>query len=317
MRFFTLIHIEREEKSLHNNSFVHSFDEQITLYLSCAKQLHLSLKTEGIELVIITNDKAFLDKLNKDNYPIEILEINFTLNVPSGVRFFSAHFKIEIYKYLSSLQDEYLGLIDCDIVCVNKIPACFRNLIDLKVALYYDITEQVMPAYTAERVISDKERLSGTSSIGMWAGGEFLSGTPSFFGRLYEEIEPIKLKYFNNFNTFRHQGSEMLTSVAIENMILRSDVRILDAGTLSIIGRFWSPKPMHIQKPVDAYSNHFLFHIPSDKKFIKSLSPDKLKGDSFFKEYKQHVFIFRLLESTFKGIKPYVKSVKRKINNLN
>lgn len=314
MRFFTLIHIAKDEQSMHNNSFVKSFEDQIDLYFSCAKQLHLSLQPTGIELVVITNDKALLQKLNKDEYHIEIIQKDFTLQVPSGVRFYSAHFKIEIYNYLASLKDEYIGLVDCDIVCINKMPACFRNVINAKVPLYYDITDQVTPAYSAARIISDKEKLGEIKSTGLWAGGEFIAGPPSFFARLYNEIEHIKPAYFSNFNSFNHQGDEMLTSVAIENMLLNSDIRLLDAGTLSIIARFWSHKPQHIQKSTDAYSNHFLLHLPSDKKFITNLSQHQLQGKVFFKNYKKHLFISRLLQNTFKGIKPYVKSARKKLN---
>lgn len=313
MKFFTLIHICKDEQSIHNNSFVKSFDEQINRYFSCAKQLHRSLKAAGIELIVITNDKTFLQQLNNDKYEIEILQLQFTLEVPSGVKFYSAHFKIEVYNYLSSCNEEYIGLIDCDMVCVNDIPRGFQNCIDFKVPLYYDITDQVTPAYGEDRIISDKEKLSKTKSIGLWAGGEFIAGPPHFFKKLYIEIESIKEIYFKSFNSFQHQGDEMLTSVAIEKMMLTSDVRIMDAGVLSIIARYWSPKTLHVQKSIEAYSNHFLLHLPSDKKFITSLKKNELKGKFFFKNYKQHLFISRILENAFKGIKPYAKRVRKKL----
>lgn len=314
MRFYTLVHIEKDEISLHNNSgSIRSFDEQVYLYLSCARQLHLSLKSSGIELVVITNDKAFLERLNKNEYDITILQINFTLHVPSGIKFYSAHYKIEIYKYLSSLTDDYVGLIDCDVVCINEMPDCFKNIIRYKTPLYYDITDQMVPAYGEERIINDKEKLGKTKSIGLWAGGEFIAGPPDFFERLFKEIESIKENYFRNFDSFLHQGDEMLTSVAIENMLLKSNERIIDAGVLSIIARFWSYKPIHVQRSIGVYTNHFLLHLPSDKKFIINLNENDLKGEGFFRNYKQHLFISRAIEKTFKGIKPYVKIVRKRL----
>jgi len=311
MRFFTLIHIEKEEQSIHNNGFLKSFDDQIDLYFSCAKQLHLSLKSAGLELVVLTNDKEFLNRL-KNGYDIQIIQLDFSLIVPSGVKFFSAHFKIEIYNYLASLGDKYIGLIDCDIVCVNAIPQCFKNIIASQIPLYYDITDQITPAYSAKRIIADKGKLSKTKSIGLWAGGEFLAGPPSFFAKLYKEILDIRQIYFRNFSSFCHQGSEMLTSAAIENMLMKSDVRIIDAGSLSIIGRFWSHLPVHVQKRVDAYGKHFLFHIPSDKNFIKNLSKYDLKGVAFFNNYKRHLFFSHLIQNSFGSIKPYIKKIKKR-----
>lgn len=314
MRFFTLIHISRNEKSLHNNNVVKSFDEQILLYFTCACRLHLSLKAAGLELIIITNDKNFLQAVNKDNYQIEIEQTDFSLEVPSGVKFFSAHFKIELYKYLSALKDEYIGLIDCDIVCINPMPECFKNVISYKVPLYYDITDQVTPAYGQNRVINDKEKVSNKKSIGLWAGGEFIAGPPDFFGKLYEEIDTLKSNYFLNMNSLHHQSDEVLTSVAIENIRLNESSRLLDAGALSIIARFWSPKTLHVQKGIDAFSDHFLIHLPSDKKFITKLKKDQLQGSRFFKAYKQHLLISKVLENAFKSIKPLIKKISKKIN---
>lgn len=317
MNFYTLIHICKEEESLHNNSFVRSFKDQVNLYFSCAKQLHRSLKTAGIKLTVLTNDRQFLQELNTDGYDIDIVQMNFTLHVPSGIKFYSAHFKIEVFNYLSTLKDDYVGLLDCDIVCINEKPICFRNAIDNKVPLYYDITDQMVPAFTAERIIADKQRLSKSKSLGMWTGGEFIAGPPQFFGKLFTEIDILKKEYFNNFNSFQHQGDEMLTSVAIENMMLNGEIRMMDAGALSIIARYWSFKPLHIQKPVDAYSNHFLLHLPSDKKFIVGLNEKQFATASFFKSYKQHLVIARTLDRTFKSVKPYIKLLRKKITAMN
>jgi hypothetical protein len=311
MKFYTLIHVCEDEQSLHNNGFGTSFKDQIKLYFSCARQLHRSLKEEGIELVVLTNDAAFLNHINNGSYQIEVVQIDFVLNVPSGLKFYSAHFKIEVYQYLSLLNEDYVGLIDCDMICINKIPACLRNAINYKTPLYYDITDQMNPAFGAERIIKDKQQLGKTKSIGLWAGGEFICGKPSFFSVLYQEIERIKDDYFENFNSFQHQGDEMLTSVAIERLMLTSDLRILDVGVMSIVGRYWSYKPLHHQKAIEAYADHFLLHIPSDKKFIAGLKENELKAEAFFKSYKKHLFKFHLLENTLGGFKPYVKKVTK------
>lgn len=314
MRFFTLIHICKTEQSLHNNAFGTSFKDQISLYFSCAKQLHLSLKAVGIELVVITNDKAFLLGAAKNDYEIEIREMNFEMEVPSGLKFYSAHYKIEVYKYLNSLTDDYIGLIDCDILCVNPIPQSLHNVVEYKIPLIYDITDQVFPAYGQNRVINDKQKVTKTNSIGLWTGGEFIAGPPDFFGKLYAHIIKIKDEYFNNCHSLHHQSDEVLTSIAIENMIIQENLVIMDAGSLSIIGRFWSPRTLHIQKPFNAYYQHFLIHLPSDKKFIVQLKANELRGEEFFKVYRSHLIKSRIIENVFRGIKPYVKRARKRLS---
>jgi hypothetical protein len=312
MKFFTLIHICKEEQSIHNNSFTKNFDEQINLYLCCAKQLHRSLIPVDIELIILTNDMLFLQRLNKEQYPIEIRQINFISKFPSGIKFYSAHYKLEVFHYLSSINEEYIALVDSDMLCVNELPASFNNIISKKLPLYYDITTQVVPAYGAENIIRDKELISGKESNGLWAGGEFIAGAPSFFGTLSNEIKKVEEIYFQHINSFHHQGDEMLTSVAIEALKDSGGFEIAEAGNLSIVGRFWSYKPLHIQKPITAYANHFLLHLPSDKKFIAGLPPDKIKGAAFFKKYSLHLSLSHAFNTIFKSIKPYAKRIRKK-----
>ncbi len=311
MKFFTLIHIEKGEQSLHNN-FVKSFRDQINLYLNCAKQLHRSLLPEGIELVVLTNDANFLNDLNSDSYNIPVVQLSFQSTVPSGIKFYSAHFKLEVFTYLSGLPDDYVALVDSDMLCVGKMPKALETCIRQGLPLYYDITDQVTPAYGADKIIADKEMVGERPSVGLWAGGEFIAGPPQFFKKLMVEIDAIKPTYFNNFSSLHHQGDEVLTSIAIEQLKLKGDVPIVDAGPLSIVGRYWSFVPLHSQKPIEAYKHHFILHLPSDKKFLAALQPDELKEQSFFKKYKHHLLVSRTVETLFKNIKPYAKRLRKK-----
>jgi hypothetical protein len=313
MKFFTLIHICKEEQSIHNNSFTKSFDEQINLYLNCAKQLHRSLVPAGIELIVLTNDKAFLHRLNKEGYPVEILQLQFVSKYPSGIKFYSAHFKLEVFDYLASINEEYTALVDSDMLCLNEMPVAFKSGINEKLPLYYDITNQVVPAYGAENIIRDKELVSGKVSTELWAGGEFIAGPPSFFGSLSKEIKKVEASYFQHVNSLHHQGDEMLTSVAIEALKESGDFEIGEAGALSIVGRFWSYKPLHKQKPITAHTTHFLLHFPSDKKFIAGLPFDKLSGEAFFKKYRRHLSLSHTFNTIFKRIKPYAKRIRKKL----
>lgn len=314
MTFYTLIHICREEQSHHNNAFAtRGFEDQIRLYLDCAKQLHRSLATEGLELIVLTNDKELLDKLNGDRYAIAITQLDFRLHVPSGIQFYSAHFKLEVFSYLASLPADYIALVDSDMVCVNKTPEALKTIAAQKLPLYYDITDQMTPYIGAATIKKEKELLSKEASFGLWAGGEFIAGPPSFFGRLFAEVSRIKEAYWQHAATLHHQGDETLTSVAVERLKKTGGVPLLDAGALLLVGRYWSYPPVHVQKPVEGYVNHFLLHIPSDKRFIVRLQPHELKGAAFFKKYKRHLSLSRTMETVFKNIKPYAKRIRKKL----
>jgi len=288
MKFFTLIHICAEEQSLHNSN-ANNFDSQIQLYLSCAKKLHFTLRQQNLDLIVLTNDKNYLQNLNSDNYKIEIIEIAFTLKVPSGIKFYSAHFKLEVFQFLAMQEHPYVALVDSDMLCVNPLPESLQNIIDLKIPMYYDITDQTAPAYGHHVIISDKERLINHKSVGLWAGGEFISGPPAFFHDLSEQVKNIQDQYFSSFNLFHHQGDEMITSIAIEELMITKKYTIFDGGALSIVDRFWSAHTLHIQKPLKAYFNHFLLHLPADKAFIANLRNDQLEGKAFFKKYRRYL----------------------------
>lgn len=286
MKFYTLLHVTESEKSLHNDS-VSSFRDQINLYVQCIIRLDKSLKKTESTLSVITNDAVYVKTFLKD-YPIEVIDIEFSLKVPSGISYFSPHFKIDVYKYFASLNEKYVALIDNDILCLNNTPPHLNGIIELGIPMYYDVTDQIVPSETREVVLRDKQKVSRDNVIGLWFGGEFIAGPPSFFGELYHEIGTIKDSYFTNYPTLFHKSDETLSSIAIERMIINGH-KILDAGALDIIGRFWSPKPRHVQRSFDAYTNHFLLHLPSDKKFLMSLDDDEIEKEVFIAKYKKYL----------------------------
>jgi hypothetical protein len=223
-----------------------------------------------------------------NDYPIEIICIDFSLNVPSGISYFSPHFKIDVYKYFASLDEPYVALIDNDIICLNETPPHLNSIIELGIPMYYDVTDQIVPSETRDVILRDKQKVSSDNVIGLWFGGEFIAGPPSFFGDLYHEIETLMNRYFSNYTSLFHKSDETLSSVAIERMIING-YKILDAGALDIIGRYWSPKPKHVQRSFDAYVNHFLVHLPSDKKFLMSLNDEDLEKGNFILKYKKYL----------------------------
>jgi hypothetical protein len=310
MKLFTLIHLAPNEKSLHNSGAVNTFEEQIKLYVACARQLFYSLASEGIPLAIVTNQKARLDKYLTEN-EMEIVELDFTLQVPTGIKFYSAHFKIEVYKYLTSLKEPYVGLIDSDLICINKMPSSLLEIIEKRRPLYYDITSQRAYAYGIDQLIADKQKVMGTASCGLWAGGEFITGTPAFFAKLYGGVMEMIGRYFANAPSLHHQGDEVLTSAALENMLFKGEEQPLEAGSLMLIGRYWSGNTLHKQSPFMAYSKHFLLHLPADKHYLAKLGASAPKDKVFLSSYKKY-----LLKISYKRIFRFAKPLLSRFKKL-
>jgi len=267
---------------------VKNFESLKSIYLNNAITLSRTLKDKGIHFTLLTNQKDLvcseLDSLGHSS-SLDVKNINFNLEVPNKINFYSAHFKLDIFRYFSSLENEkYLGLVDLDMVCLANITQCLNNLIQDKIPIFYDISDQVIPARGHSKIIQDTEMLGLINSEGRWSGGELLMGTPNFFSSLCLEIEDVYKTYTKVFANLHHQGDEMITSVALEKLRLKGNY-IADAGTLGIVGRFWSVPVLHPQKPFKYYEDCFLLHLPADKYFLASLCDKGVESrDVFFEK---------------------------------
>lgn len=299
VKFFGLLHLASNENSVVNASFK-SFDEQIKVYVRNACLLSRSLRAAGIEFVLLTNDvrsvqfvaeKLFLD--------LSIEGITCSTPVPSGIRFYSAHFKLDAYKYIAEQDLWWAALCDLDMVCIqNTPPAALLNCINNQIPLHYDISDQVMPAYGHERVLRDVELVSGDWSDGRWSGGEFVAGPPSFFKKLAKKIDTLLPNYFKAICSLHHVGDEAYTTAAIQ-MIQRESFCVFDAGSIGIVGRYWSIPVRHQQRSIKYFEKCFLLHLPADKNFLscyfdnRNWDPEKFIID--YRRYQKLRFAKRLL----------------------
>lgn len=303
MKLYTLLHLEEKETSMHNAK-VKNFRAQIELYIGCIINLQNSLKVDNISLTVITNNEKLLKSmLGADK--INVVELSFFMKVPSGINFYADHFKTEVYKYFSTLDEPYVGLVDNDVICINNPSLCLKNLISSKIPAYYDITDQAAIGVGIDRIIKEKGMVSSTNKIGLWAGGEFIAGPPSFFALLYDEIMLIIDKYFLLYEQFHHQSVEFLSSVAIENIILANKSVIVDAGKIGIISRYWNADTLHVQNSLDAYTHSFLLHLPADKPMLAEAGKTNMSSQDFLSNY---VMKIRKSKSSYALLK---KSLKR------
>ena len=201
---------------------------------------------------------------------LEIREIPFELIVPEGTSFFSAHFKIDVFRYISSLDLRYAALCDLDMICLRPMPETLRKAIESKTPLVYEISDQVIPAYGHKVIIEDMESVTQRISEGRWIGGEFIAGPPDFFKALTDEIDRAMPRYFETFRGIHHVGDETLTSCAVQE-IRKQGTHVGDAGLVSVVGRYWSIPVKHPQRPWAHFKTCFLLHLPADKRFLASL----------------------------------------------
>lgn len=290
LNIFGLLHIDETQQTAMNIG-EKVFDKQISIYVNNAIFFSKTLAEKGINYSLLTNSKSAIENsitMPCDNLPFDVIEIQFKTDVPSGVRFYSAHYKLDAFRYLASLNKGYVALCDLDMVCINAIPLSLQNIIDAEIPLFYDISDQVIPAYGENVIIRDLSVVGELESEGRWAGGEFIAGVPMFFEKLVGEIEEIYGNYISNINSLHHVGDEAFTSVGLERL-RRYGLYIADAGTLGIVGRYWNANVLHQQKPFDYFINCFLIHLPADKIFLSSLAQKgKMETGHFINAYSRY-----------------------------
>ena len=288
MNFYGLLHLAEHERSAMNVSVV-NFNEQVEIYLKCAINLKNSLALQGFSFTLITNKKEILDnKLACLNQSLEIIEIDFDDRLPTNTRFYSAHFKVDVFRYFSTIKNDenkYFILCDLDMVCLKPMPLSLENVIKQSMPMVFDISDQVIPAYGCETIIADIGYVGNFINEGRWIGGEFIGGDKYFFEELYEVIQKLYPNYLMNLERMHHVGDEALVSAAID--ILRAKGKyIVDAGSLGLVDRYWNTSTKHHQKPIDYYYTMMFLHLPSDKKIMANFQ--KRSGFSSEKFIKYH-----------------------------
>jgi len=263
--FYTLLYVDTDEKRQLMGK-IRSGNERIKIFLRNAAMLNKSLlEFQGLKnpLVILTNNVSLIERLSTEiGYNgYEIRGIPFNLDVPKGIAFYSAHFKIDVFRYLSTLYGgKYSILIDNDVVLLNKFPQEFANIINVGSPMCYRLN------YDIDRIMNDARIISPFTPIVEWCGGEFIGGTSDFWSELYSHCMSIAPSYFKNISRgLFHVGDEFLTSLAIAEMT-DNGRHVIDAGMLNIVRRYWGVNEIiTIDKLKES-----LIHLPADKVWIAS-----------------------------------------------
>ncbi|BBU63234.1 hypothetical protein MSC49_31690 [Methylosinus sp. C49] len=240
----------------------------VETYVYCAAYLHLSLERAGIPLTVVTNNRDAVIASCPQIAAANVVNYDFSLDVPTDVAFRSAHHKLEILKYIGeSFEHGRYMILDVDVVCVDpRLGRRIAAAIEANEACGYDIGDQVFAAYGRERVEGDIRALSGGQTA-IWFGGEFLVGTPAFYRELSDYVAKIWPDYVARRESLHHQGDEAVVSAALCEMI-DDGHRIATLSSENVIVRWWNTPTLHRPIGLLRACRAGLMHLPSDKDFI-------------------------------------------------
>jgi hypothetical protein len=290
MTFYGMLHVNAADGHMPNHK-AGDAEQSLDLYFRNAVTLAASLRRVGCDFTLLTNDVARLERLGRGaDADLSLRSVPFHLSVPEDVPFYSAHFKLDVFRWFASAADPYPILIDLDMVALRRPSPAFGACIEARLPMAYDISDQVFPAFGETTITGDLARLTGNAaSITRWFGGEFIGGPPAFFGELIAHIDRLWAGYCGCYSSLHHKGDEGLTSPALCQMLQEGRV-VVDAGPIGGVGRYWSNQPLHPQKPLAWFEQCFLLHLPSDKPFIARQSRRPFLADRFRRAYRRHLF---------------------------
>ena len=240
---------------------------------------------------MLTNNRSYLLKNFKKPKNFFIKEIKFKTVVPKKINFYSSHFKIDVFHFLSKLR-KYSFLIDLDIVLINeKKISQLSNYKSKNVIGLYDRTYETIKSYKLDKIKSDIEFLAGKKINNIkWFGGEFYSGNPLFFKKLYKGCSAIKKKYFENYSRFFHNGDEMITNIFFN---ANPTLKYKDMGNNKIIYRYWNNITFHKQKNFKTIKKYAFLHLPADKKTLANISLKNMTAEEFIHFYENKTQNYR------------------------
>jgi hypothetical protein len=272
MNFFgTLMWINEESHSSPNNKNkkIDSYFRQIELLANTLRAVF------DADLLVFTNDPARVSAwFREKKTPLQVMELTPSIAVPAGIRFFSAHYKLDaLMAGLGLLQTETdrFILLDTDVIANYPFSDEQAHLLSRADLVVYDISDQVFPAYGAATVIGDIERVSGDSFVDpKWFGGEFIAASQRGLSRLIRKTQELLPDYFANINTLHHIGDEMFITAGLNALLKDPEgLRIVSQTPYRVISRHWS---RHTDRPLHYHMEHSFIHCPGSKPVLEFLS---------------------------------------------
>jgi len=308
--FFGFLYIDQKAGKLNFQS--KNFEERYSVYLKNAALLNLSIRKCGYKFVILTNNKAYIEKKIKKEIKdfICIQEILFNTSVPRNMHFFPCHYRVDAFKYFSKLKNTISILLDLDVIVIKNL-----NKINFKLfsnsGVVHDISSNIFPAYGFKKISSDLEMLTGFKiDNAKWYGGDFIAGSENFFHILYLKTKKYQTKLVKLSKKFPNYTDEFFLTAAILDIEKNADYKIIDGSKIKIWSRYWSVNTKHKQNKIENYLKFFMLHLPADKNFIASFYESFGSVKYFKKVYvsKMNAYSHRLLNKLKKIVRIFYQN---------
>lgn len=309
--YYSLLYFDRQNnvnpntrKKLDGASSYDPIDIYIKNAANCAK----SAQYFGLSYSVITNNKALVDErmaaLAINHLPV--IEHRFQLDVPKKIRFYAAHFKLELFSlFATGAWGERVGLIDTDTVFLKKLDTD-TGPVD---ALYvYDISSQIRRSYGDNVPAESVGQITGVSSPdARWFGGEALVGSAAAFKALAIQTEAVWPGYLKCMDRLFHVGDEAVTSAALNTLRLNG-YPIVEWSQGGPIRRWFTATTLHRQLTFgEALPGCCLLHLPTDKEFLANRSNQPYTPESFiadFRQYARRKLLPRRIYSSLRNMVP-------------
>lgn len=245
-------------------------------YIGLAHRLAVGLRRYwGSRLCILTNSSAQLeteyqawrDACGNPDGAFDVRTIEFGSGLPQSATFHAATNKIYAFRHFASCPGASM-LLDLDILCRAPLPSAIVRIIERGVPLVLDLSEGI-----DQRTSHDLNLLAGRSNLHRWYGGEFICGSPGFFGQLFDRVQAMIPLYRDCHASLIHQGDEMLVSAALGAM-QQDGLSVCDVSNLAVIQRHWfiasNGDYRRLRDPAPC-----LLHLPSLKGVLDSRLQDE------------------------------------------
>lgn len=284
-KFYSLAYFDLQEKRFLKGKERSSF-QRIDIFIKNAYLLDKSLKWFGDnELILLTNNKQIIeDSFKRCNLKLKYEIMEFNLKIPHDIPFYSAHYKIEAFKYLGQKNDQYSILLDNDVVQLNPFSSYFYKIIENNIPSIYLLNIN-------DKVLESMRKIDDKIEIPLWTGGEWWGGDNKFFNKLFNQCINILPQYLNNYKKQSyHTGDEMVTSISISHL-WENNFKFIDISHYNILERYWG----YHEKFYINHNKKSLYHLPADKVWISELNFSKISTPSqFVEKYNRHYFLYKI-----------------------
>ena len=161
--FYGLLFFSKED--VNPNLRVNNFDKKYKILTNNAYNLASSLNKQKFKFILITNDKKKISKFGKFTFPVK--EIKFKKKIKKNIQFYTAHYKIDVFKYFEKQIKGFIGIGSApeflERLMWKKFPKKIKSEIKIKGISYikngdyeYPITHQLIKDGRKNKVLQKK-----------------------------------------------------------------------------------------------------------------------------------------------------------------